>query len=214
QVRELLHCNSSVPGAPVVRSPSHRTKSKSLPAGSNPSKRGQPVPRMLAPIRQASCSCGRQGGGHTMTNMPHPGLTPNLATVFEPDLAHMNRVSMMGELAASLAHEITQPIASARNNARAALNFLDRQPSDLGDAREALACVLTDVDRARDIIDRICEHMKKAPPRKERFELNQAIDEVMILGRSAIIRNDVSVQTRFAAGLLAVEGDRVQLQQV
>jgi signal transduction histidine kinase len=126
----------------------------------------------------------------------------------------MNRVSMMGELAASLAHEITQPVASARNNARAALNFLDQQPSDLGDAREALACVVADVDRARTIIDRIREHMKKAPPRRERFELNQAIDEVMVLARSAIIRNGVSVQTRCADGLLPVQGDRVQLQQV
>jgi C4-dicarboxylate-specific signal transduction histidine kinase len=132
----------------------------------------------------------------------------------EAELAHMNRVSMMGELAASLAHEITQPLASARNNARAAVNFLDQQPSELGEAREALACVVADVDRARDIIDRIREHMKKAPTRRERFELNAAIDEVMILARSAIIKNGVSVQTRLAQGLLAVHGDRVQLQQV
>jgi C4-dicarboxylate-specific signal transduction histidine kinase len=132
----------------------------------------------------------------------------------ETELAHINRVSMMGELAASLAHEITQPIASARNNARAALNFLDQQPSDLGDAREALACVVTDVDRARNIIERIREHMKKTPPRKERFGLDAAIDEVMVLARSAIIRNGVSVKTRHAHGLLPVQGDRVQLQQV
>jgi C4-dicarboxylate-specific signal transduction histidine kinase len=132
----------------------------------------------------------------------------------ETELAHMNRVSMMGELAASLAHEIAQPIASARNNARAAVNFLDQQPSDVGEAREALTCVVADVDRARDIIDRIREHIKKAPPRKERFELNQVIDEVMVLTRSAIIRNEVSVQTRLAGGLLPVQGDRIQLQQV
>src|ERR1700688_924125 len=79
----------------------------------------------------------------------------------EPDFAHMNRVSIMGELAASLAHEITQPIASARNNARAAENFLGMQPPHLGEVRESLACVLGDVDRARDIIERIREHMKK-----------------------------------------------------
>jgi C4-dicarboxylate-specific signal transduction histidine kinase len=64
----------------------------------------------------------------------------------ESDLAHMNRLSMMGELTASLAHEITQPIAAARNNARAALNFLDEQPADLGDVREALDCVVGDAD--------------------------------------------------------------------
>src|SRR5262249_1516276 len=75
----------------------------------------------------------------------------------ESDFAHMNRVSMMGELAASLGHEITQPIASARNNTRAAQNFLDMKPPDLGETREALACVIGDVDRAGDIVDRIRE---------------------------------------------------------
>jgi len=132
----------------------------------------------------------------------------------ESEFAHMNRVSMMGELAASLSHEITQPIASARNNARAAQNFVDMQPPDLAEVREALACVVGDVDRAGDIIDRIRQHMKKAPLRKERFDLNAAIDEVIVLARSVIFRNGVSVQTRLADGLLPVQGDRVQLQQV
>ena len=67
----------------------------------------------------------------------------------QSDFAHMNRVSMMGELAASLSHEITQPIAAARNNARAAMRFLDRNPPDLGEVREALACVVDDADRCR-----------------------------------------------------------------
>ena len=132
----------------------------------------------------------------------------------QSDFAHMNRVSMMGELAASLSHEITQPIASARNNARAAQNFLDKQPPDLSDAREALSCVVGDTDRAGDIIDRIRDHMKKAPPRKAQFDLNEAIDEVIVLGRSAVIKNGVSVQTRLSEGLFPVHGDRVQLQQV
>ena len=132
----------------------------------------------------------------------------------ESDLAHMNRVSMMGELAASLAHEITQPIAAARNNARAALNFLDKQPPDLGEVREALGCVVGDADRAGVIIDRMRDHIKKAPPRKHRFDLNEAINEVIVLARSAIAENGVSVQTRLTEGLAPVEGDRVQLQQV
>ena len=132
----------------------------------------------------------------------------------ESDLAHMNRVSMMGELAASLAHEITQPIATARNNARAALNFLDKQPADLGEVREALGCVVGDADRAGVIVDRMRDHIKKAPPRKHRFDLNQAINEVIVLARSAIAENGVSVQTRLSEGLTPVEGDRVQLQQV
>jgi PAS domain S-box-containing protein len=132
----------------------------------------------------------------------------------QSDFAHMNRVSMMGELAASLSHEITQPIASARNNARAAQNFLDMQPPDLGEAREALSCVVGDTDRAGNIIDRIRDNIKKASPRKCSFDLNKAIDEVIGLARSAIITNGVSVRTRLAEGLLPIQGDRVQLQQV
>ena len=132
----------------------------------------------------------------------------------QSDFAHMNRVSMMGELTASLSHEITQPIASARNNARAAQNFLDTQPPDLSEAREAISCVVGDADRAGNIIDRIRDHMKKAPPRKAQFDLNGAIDEVIVLGRSSIIKNGVSVQTRLSEGLFHVHGDRVQLQQV
>jgi PAS domain S-box-containing protein len=132
----------------------------------------------------------------------------------QSDFAHMNRVSMMGELAASLTHEITQPIASARNNARAAQNFLDKQPPDLSEIREALGCVVGDADRAGDIVDRIRDHIKKAPPRKEYFDLNEAINEVIVLGRGAIIKNGVWVQTRLSEGLSPIHCDRVQLQQV
>jgi signal transduction histidine kinase len=132
----------------------------------------------------------------------------------EADFAHMNRVSMMGELAASLSHEIAQPIASARNNARAAQNFLKMEPPDLGEVREALSCVVADADRSGDIIDRIREQIKKAPPRKERFDLNAAINEVLVLAQSVTVRNGISVQNRLAEGLLPVLGDRVQLQQV
>jgi C4-dicarboxylate-specific signal transduction histidine kinase len=132
----------------------------------------------------------------------------------EADLAHMNRLSIMGQLTASLAHEITQPIASARNNARAALNFLDKRQPDLGEIREALGCVVNDTDRARNIIDRIRDQVKKTPPRQGRFDLNEAINEAIVLARSAITKNSVSVQIRFTDGLLPVQGDRVQLQQV
>jgi len=117
-------------------------------------------------------------------------------------------------LAASLSHEITQPIASARNNARAAQNFLDMQPPDLGEVREALSCIVGDADRAGELIVRIREQIKKAPPRKEQFDLNAAINEVIVLGRSAIINNGVLVQTRLSEGLFPIHGDRVQLQQV
>ena len=132
----------------------------------------------------------------------------------QSDFAHMNRVSMMGELAASLSHEILHPIATARNNARAGMRFLEMNPPNLGEVREALACVVRDADRARDIVGRMRDHIKKAPPRKERFDLNAAINEVIVLAQSVTHRNGVSVQTRLADGLLPVLGDRVQLQQV
>jgi len=132
----------------------------------------------------------------------------------QSDFVHMNRVSVMGELVASLSHEITQPIASARNNARAAQNFLDMQPPDLGEVREALADIVGNAGRAGDIIDRIRDQIRKAPPRKEQFDLNAAIDEVIVLGRSTITKNRVWVQTRLSEGLSPVHGDRVQLQQV
>jgi len=120
----------------------------------------------------------------------------------------------MGELTASLAHEIKQPIGSASNNACAALNFLDEQPPELAEVREALDCVVADANRAGEIIDRIRDQVKKTPPRKDHFDLNAAINEVTDLARNAIIQNRVSVQTRLAETLFPIHGDRVQLQQV
>jgi PAS domain S-box-containing protein len=157
---------------------------------------------------------GYRGTGTDATATMHAREEHAKLRQLEADLAHMNRLGIIGEQAASLVHEITQPIATARNNARAALNFLDRQPLDLGEVREALACVVGDADRAGEIIDRIRDHIRKAPLRKARFDLNDAIDEVIVLGRSAIIKNGVLVQTRLAAGSFPVRGDRVQLQQV
>jgi len=132
----------------------------------------------------------------------------------EADLAHMNRVSMMGELAASLSHEILHPIATARNNARAGMRFLEMSPPNLNEVREALGCVVRDADRAKDIVGRIRNQIKKAPPRKELFGLNEAVNEVIVMVQSAIAKNGISFSTRLMDGLVPVQGDRVQLQQV
>jgi PAS domain S-box-containing protein len=132
----------------------------------------------------------------------------------QSDFTHINRVSVMGELVASLSHEITQPIASASLYARAAQNFLNMQSPDLGEVREALAGIVDNAGRAGVIIDRIRDQIRKAPTRKERFDLNAAINEVIELGRNAIIKNRVWIQTRLSEGLCPVHGDRVQLQQV
>jgi PAS domain S-box-containing protein len=130
----------------------------------------------------------------------------------EANLAHINRVSTLGEMSASLAHEVTQPIGSVRNNARAALNFLDRQ--NLGEVKAMLECVVADADRAGEIVHRVRDHIKKTPPRKDRVELNEAVNEVILLARSAITENGVLVQTLLTEGPLLVQADRVQVQQV
>ncbi|WP_439394622.1 PAS domain S-box protein [Bradyrhizobium sp. PMVTL-01] len=132
----------------------------------------------------------------------------------ELDLAHMSRVSIMGQLTASLAHEILHPIATARNNARAGMRFLEMSPPNLAEVMEALGCIVRDADRAKDIIGRIRDHIKKAPPRIEPFDVNEAIDEVLVMVRGAIDKNRVSVRTSLADQMPCVHGDRVQLQQV
>jgi PAS domain S-box-containing protein len=130
------------------------------------------------------------------------------------ELARANRIATLGQFTASIAHEVKQPIAAARNSARAALNFLGRDPPDLQEVKEALGAIVNDADRAGHIIDRIRDQVKKAPPRKSPVDLNAAIEEVIVLARSEAAKNEISVQTRFAEALPAVEADRVQLQQV
>jgi len=132
----------------------------------------------------------------------------------QSELAHANRVATMGQLAASIAHEIKQPIATARNNAAAALRFLDKSPPDVAEVREALTCIVNDADRASDVVDRIGSLIKKAPPRKEVVDLNAAILEVTALTRSEAVKSGVTVGTQLAGELPPVQCDRVQLQQV
>ena len=132
----------------------------------------------------------------------------------QSELAHANRVATMGQLAASIAHEIKQPIATARNNAAAALRFLDKSPPDVAEVREALTCIVNDADRASDVVDRIGSLIKKAPPRKEVVDLNAAILEVTALTHSEAIKTGVTVGTQLAGELPRIQCDRVQLQQV
>ena len=132
----------------------------------------------------------------------------------QSELAHANRVATMGQLTASIAHEIKQPIATARNNAAAALRFLDKSPPDVAEVREALTCIVNDADRASDVVDRIGSLIKKAPPRKEVVDLNAAILEVTALTHSEAVKTGVTVGTQLAGELPRIQCDRVQLQQV
>src|SRR6266480_4262332 len=132
----------------------------------------------------------------------------------QSELAHANRVATMGQLAASIAHEIKQPIATARNNAAAALRFLDKSPPDVAEVREALTCIVNDTDRAGDVVDRIGSLIKKAPPRKEVVDLDAAILEVTALTHSEAVKTGVTVGAQLAGELPRIQCDRVQLQQV
>ena len=131
------------------------------------------------------------------------------------ELEHANRVATMGQLTASIAHEVNQPITTARNNAASALRFLSRSPPDLEEVREALGCIVNDVDRAGDVIAGIRKLIQKAPaPRGDRLEINEAIREVIVLTRGEALKNGVSVRMQLAEGLPLIQGDRVQLQQM
>jgi signal transduction histidine kinase len=130
------------------------------------------------------------------------------------ELAHANRVATMGQLCASIVHEIKQPIATARTNAAAALRFLDKSPPDVAEVREALTCMMNDADRASDVVDRIGSFIKKAPPRKEVVDLNAVILEVTALTCMEAVKTGVTVSTRLAGELPRIQCDRVQLQQV
>jgi signal transduction histidine kinase len=132
----------------------------------------------------------------------------------QTQLAHVNRVTTMGELSATIAHEVMQPIAATVTNAGAALRFLNAQPPNLEEARQALGATVKEVNRSTDVIERIRALVKKAPPRKDALEINGAILECIALTRGEIVKNGVSVQTQLAEGLPLIQADRVQLQQV
>ena len=130
------------------------------------------------------------------------------------ELAHANRVATVGQLTASLAHEVIQPIAATITNAETALRFLGRGSSHLTEVQEALTSIVDDGVRAAEVVKRIRALMKKAPPRKDRLEINGVIVEIIELARSEAVKHGVSILTELADPLPVVEADRVQLQQV
>ena len=132
----------------------------------------------------------------------------------EADLAHINRVSMMGELAASLAHEIKQPIAAASTNARTGLRWLQHQPPQIEEARESILRIVKDMNRATDIIDRNRALYLRGTPKSELLDINEIIHELVVLLRDAAHRQSISIRTNLNAEAVTTRADRVQLQQV
>ncbi|WP_442808003.1 ATP-binding protein [Trinickia soli] len=129
-------------------------------------------------------------------------------------LAHANRVTTMGQLTASISHEIKQPIAATATNAQAGLLWLRAQPPNLEEVRQAFDRINKDMKRASEVTNRIHGLVKKAPPSMESLSINEAIDEVITLMRGEIVKHGICARTQFAEDVPVVAGDRVALQQV
>src|ERR1700686_891791 len=132
----------------------------------------------------------------------------------QADLAHLTRGTTMGELTASLAHEIRQPISAAVTNAKTCLRWLGRDEPDVAEACEAASRIVKDVTRAADIISRISSLFKKGALQRELVDVNELIREMIVLLRSEASRYSISIRTELAEDLPKVMADRVQLQQV
>jgi signal transduction histidine kinase len=132
----------------------------------------------------------------------------------QADLAHVSRVTTMGELTASLAHEVKQPIAAAGINAGSCLRWLAADTPDIEEARAAAMRIVKDATRAAEIISRIRLLFNKGTPQHELVDLNEVIEEMIVLLRGETTRYSISVRTELATDLPQIMGDRVQLQQV
>jgi C4-dicarboxylate-specific signal transduction histidine kinase len=129
-------------------------------------------------------------------------------------LARVARIASMGELTASIAHEINQPLAAVATNASASLHWLALRPPNLDEARQAMASAMKDANRASGVIERLRTLLKKAPSELRPLDVNEVIREVLSLAHSELMTAGISVRTEVAADVPAALGDRVQLQQV
>jgi PAS domain S-box-containing protein len=130
------------------------------------------------------------------------------------ELAHANRVASMGQLTASITHEVNQPITAAVTYALAARRFLKAEPPNFHEVDDALSLIVKEGNRAGEVVERVRALIKKAPARKDAVAIDDAILEVIALTRAEAANNSVAVRTQFAEGMPPVQGDRVQLQQV
>jgi PAS domain S-box-containing protein len=130
----------------------------------------------------------------------------------QASLAHVTRVTTLGEMTSSIAHEVNQPLAAMVNNASACLRWLAAQNQE--EARQSAALIIADAHRASDIIGRIRAFVKKAPPQKDWLNINEIVLEVITLARSEVQGNRVSLQTHLADDVPLIVGDRIQVQQV
>jgi PAS domain S-box-containing protein len=130
------------------------------------------------------------------------------------ELAHANRVAAMGQLTASIAHEIRQPLSAAKMNGNTALRWLTRNPPEVDEAKQSIENVVKDASRANDVISRIHGFVKKVAPSKDALDINEAILEVVALTHAEAAKHGVATSLQLAETLPRIHGDRVQLQQV
>jgi PAS domain S-box-containing protein len=164
------------------------------------------------PVLNASGDLAQSVG--SSTDITQRKLAEEALRQAQVDLAHVSRVTTMGELTASLAHEVSQPIAAAVTDANTCLRWLTRDQPDLEEAREAASRMAKDATRAADIISRIRLLFKKVSPQRELVDVNEVVREMIVLLRSEATRYSISIRTQLALDLPQVMGDRVQLQQV
>ena len=157
---------------------------------------------------------GYRGTGNDVTAAVRADQAEAALRQVQAELSHVTRVTTLGELAASIAHEVNQPIAATLTNAEAALGFLRFDPPELNEVREALEWIVRDAARAGAVVQRIRNLVKKAPLPDDRVEINAVIQEVVELTRSEAMKNGVLVRSELADSLPLVRGDRVELQQV
>jgi PAS domain S-box-containing protein len=132
----------------------------------------------------------------------------------QANLAHANRVATTGQLSVSIAHEVNQPLTAIVTNTQAAIRWLDADPPNMEEVRDALASVVRNGKRASDVIGRIRALVSKSSPRNDRIDLNEAFREVIELTRNEAGKHRITVRAQFAKELPPINGDRVQLQQV
>jgi C4-dicarboxylate-specific signal transduction histidine kinase len=132
----------------------------------------------------------------------------------QADLAHVNRVATMGELTATLAHEVNQPIAAASINANVCLRLLRRDAPDIEEASKAASRMVGDVNRAAEIITRVRQFFRKGSALREPVDLNELIRGMIVILRNEVTQHSIAVRAELAADLPLVTADRVQLQQV
>jgi signal transduction histidine kinase len=157
---------------------------------------------------------GYIGSNIDITDLKRAAVERQRLHELEANLAHINRVSMMGELTASLAHEIKQPIAAALMDAKTCVRWLRRDTPDVAEGCEAASRMIKDATRAAEVIDRVRSLYRRDTSDRELLDINEIIGEMIILLHDKADRTSISIRTELDSGLPLITADRVQLQQV